>query len=70
MYSSKAVEVLLKESAQLDYMNTFDPQGPTPLSRDEKKLALRIINMIKEKRDGRIKGRTCVDGRPQRQYIS
>jgi hypothetical protein len=28
--------------------------------------ALRAINLIKEKRDGRLKGRTVADGRPQR----
>ena len=31
---------------------------------------LRLINLIKEKRDKSLKGRTCVDGRPQREYIN
>ena len=31
--------------------------------------ALRPITVIKEKRCGRIKGYTCADGRPQREYV-
>ena len=32
--------------------------------------AMRIITVIKEKWSGVLKGRSCVDGRPQRAYIS
>ena len=32
--------------------------------------ALRIINLIKEKRDGRLKGRSVADGRPQRELYT
>ena len=35
-----------------------------------KKKALCAVNLIKENRNGIIKGRTCVDGRPQRRYIT
>ena len=31
---------------------------------------MRIITVIKEKRSGGLKGRSCVDGRPQQAYIS
>ena len=36
------------------------------LSAKQKFAALQAINLIKEKRDGTIKGRSCADGRPQR----
>ena len=36
----------------------------------EKRKALRAITLIKEKRSGKIKGRTIADGRSQRHYIS
>ena len=31
---------------------------------------MRIITVIKEKQSGVLKGRSCVDGRPQQAYIS
>ena len=40
------------------------------LTRSQKKVALRAINLIKEKRSGKLKGRTCADGRPQICYIT
>jgi len=35
----------------------------------QKRYTLRAINLINEKRCGKIKGRTCVDGSKQRSYI-
>mmetsp|Transcript_26617 Transcript_26617/g.41320 ORF Transcript_26617/g.41320 Transcript_26617/m.41320 type:complete len:590 (+) Transcript_26617:1688-3457(+) len=69
-HGERAIEALLKELAQLEDMNTFEPQHAQKLTREQRSEALRIINLIKEKRDDSLKGRTCVDGRPQRQYIS
>jgi len=67
---NRAIEALLKELAQLEDMNTFEPLQAQKLSRVQPTEALRVINLIKEKRDNSLKGRTCVDGRPQRKYIS
>ncbi len=36
------------------------------LTREQRKEALQTINLIKEKRNGSLKGRTVADGRPQR----
>ena len=36
---------------------------------EDKKQALHMITLIKEKKCGNIKGRTCADVRTQRQYI-
>ena len=39
-------------------------------SHSQKRSALRAINLIKEKRDGRLKARTCADGRPERKIYT
>ena len=38
------------------------------LTKEQRRKALRIVALIKEKRDGIIKGKICADGRPQRKY--
>ena len=48
-------------------MGVYDPPiNPNTLTRAQKKQALRAINLIKEKRCGRLKGRTVADGSTQR----
>ena len=39
------------------------------LTKEIKNAALNLLTLINEKRDGRIKGRVCADGRKQRIYI-
>jgi Reverse transcriptase (RNA-dependent DNA polymerase) len=64
-HGNKAVEALLAEFCQLDDKKVFKPMVASTLTREQKKSALRAINLIKEKRCGKLKGRTCEDGRPQ-----
>jgi hypothetical protein len=61
-----AVDAMFKEFAQLDDLTVFKGIHASSLSPAQKKEALRAINLIKEKRCGRIKGRTVADGRGQR----
>ena len=61
-----AIDALFEEFFQLHDLGVFLAQDPKKLSRAQKKAALRAINVIKEKRCGRIKGRTVADGRNQR----
>jgi hypothetical protein len=61
-----AVDALMAEFAQLDDLNVFQGLHASTLTRDQKKEALRAINLIKEKRCGKIKGQTVADGRSQR----
>ena len=42
---------------------------PDKLFVDEKNKALNAVNLIKEKRDGKIKGKTCANGSTQRKYL-
>ena len=68
-HGDKALVSLLKEFGQIHKYDTFDPQMMSSLTYEQRKAALNIITMIKEKRDGTIKTRACADGRKQRRYI-
>ena len=65
-HGDRAVEALFAEFCQLDEKSVFEAVDANKLSCEQKKDALRAINLIKEKRGGKLKGRTCADGRSQR----
>jgi Reverse transcriptase (RNA-dependent DNA polymerase) len=65
-HGSAAVDAMMAEFAQLQNFSVYKPLDSTKLTHKKKRSALRSINLIKEKRDGRLKGRTVADGRPQR----
>jgi hypothetical protein len=57
----------MSEFAQLEALNVYESIDATSVKQGTKRgVRLRAINLIKEKRDGRLKGRTVADGRPQR----
>jgi hypothetical protein len=63
----KAAEAaLMSEFAQLEDLNAYESINAASLTKKQRKEALRAINLLKEKRDGSLKGRTVADGRPQR----
>ena len=51
-------------------MEGFQPKHWHELTDKERASALKYLMYLKEKRDGRIKGRGCADGRPQRVYTT
>lgn len=53
---------------QLYDRDVMNPLSPRELSKEEKSEALAYLMFFKQKRDGRIKGRGCADGRKQRRY--
>ena len=65
-YGDAARDAMRAEFRQLDQKGVFEPIMAQALTRETRAQALRCINLIKEKRCGKIKGRTCADGRPQR----
>ena len=65
-FGDAARDAMRAEFRQLDEKGVFDPVPPNSLDLNATKQALRCINVIKQKRCGKIKGRTCADGRPQR----
>ena len=69
-FGQLAVTAMLKEYKQLDDLLVFGVVSPASLSEQEQRRALRAINLIKLKRCGKVKGRTCADGSVQRGYIS
>eukprot|EP00804_Cyclotella_cryptica_P030533 CCRYP_020167-RC/>CCRYP_020167-RC protein AED:0.22 eAED:0.15 QI:0/-1/0/1/-1/0/1/0/594 len=50
-------------------MRTFFPRDPKTLTREERRKALSSLIFLKEKDTGEVKGRTCINGAPQREYI-
>ena len=69
-YGERAVTAIFKEYLQLHDKSVFGSINPDALTIHQKREALRAVNLIKQKRCGKIKGRTCADGRRQRKYIS
>ena len=65
-HGQAARDALTAEFAQLDYKGAYEPIQAVDLTKTQQNKALRIINLIKEKRNGRLKGRSVADGRPQR----
>ena len=63
----KAAEAaLMAEFAQLEDLGVYEAVNARFLTRAQRRAALRAINLIKEKRCGKIKVRTVADGRSQR----
>jgi hypothetical protein len=65
-HGQAAVDALLQEFCQLDSKNVFEPLDASTLTASQKREALRTANLIKEKRSGKSKRRTCADGWSQR----
>ena len=51
VFGERAVDALMKEFAQLDDMGTFKPLDAKDLTAEQQRAALRLINLIKEKRN-------------------
>ena len=64
-----AINAIYKEYAQLVELDTFRAVASETLTKEQRREALRLITVVKEKRCGKVKGRACADGRPQRKYI-
>ena len=73
-YGQRAVAALFKELKQLDQgpmegKPVVQGIDPSTLSELEKREALEAVNLIKEKSDRTLKGRTCGDGSKQRRFL-
>jgi hypothetical protein len=74
LFGERAVAAMFKEFAQMDNgavdgKPVFAPQDYSKMTNDEKLKTLEAVNLIKEKRDGTIKGRSCANGSKQRKYL-
>ena len=68
-YGDKAVHVILPEYGQIHNMKTFQLLDANKMTREEKRHIINLLTMVKEKWNGRLKGREVIDGRKQRMYI-
>lgn len=69
-FGEKAETALVTEWIQLDSLGVYEGKKWYQLTKEQRRRAMRLVQLIKEKRCGKVKGRTCVDGRPQRAYIA
>ena len=60
---------MFKEYKQLDDLNVLGRVNPESITAAQKYKSLRAVNLIKIKWCGKVKGRTCADGRVQRDYV-
>ena len=73
-FGQRAVSAMLREFAQLvegavEGKPVVEGIIPERLSGTEKDRALDAVNLIDHKRDGRIKGRSCLNGSKQKSYL-
>ena len=61
-FGQEAVAALMQEFAQLENLNVYEAMDVKLLTRAQRRGELRAINLIKKKRDGKLKGRTVADG--------
>ncbi len=69
-FENKGEMAAVNKLTQLHIMDTWKPMYADKLSREQRMQALSSLLFLKEKRSGDIKGRACVNGAPQRAYIS
>ena len=69
-HGKDAIEALFREFAQLHDKRVFKAIRASELTSAQKKNALHALNLIKEKRDGVLKGRTVADDRKQRKWYT
>ena len=69
-HGQRAIDTIMSEFTQSNNKNIFMPVSPSSISNSDKREALNLITLVKEKRDDKIEGRACADGRKQCQYIS
>ena len=69
-WGDKAYTAVESEMKQLHFRNTFKPMHWNELTEIQRQTVLESHMFLKEKRDGKIKGRTVAGGNKQRDYIS
>jgi hypothetical protein len=69
IFGKKGEAAVEKELTQMHDMQAYTPIDASTLSEAEKKDAINQLMFLTEKRCGKIKARSCADGRKQREYI-
>ena len=74
IFRERVAAAMIKELTQLEEgpipgKKVVTAINPDTLSAEDKAKSLNAVNIIKQKRDGTIKGRTCADGSKQKIYL-
>ncbi len=69
-FGKKGYDAAYSEMKQLHDRTVFVPVNVQSLTPQEKRRAMESLIFLVEKRDGRVKARTCANGSTQRDYIS
>jgi hypothetical protein len=69
-WGDKAFTAAHYEMKQLHWRKTFKPKYWRELTTSQREIVLESHMFLKEKRDGKVKGRTVAGGNKQRDYIS
>lgn len=69
-FGNEAADAVMAEMRQLHDRGAIIPQSADELTLDQRKASLEYLMFLKQKRDGRLKGRGCADGRKQRAHTS
>jgi Reverse transcriptase (RNA-dependent DNA polymerase) len=68
-FGEKGTAAVSSELQQLVDREVMEPVHAGEMTPDKRSKALNYLMFLKEKRDGKVKGRGCADGRKQRVYI-
>jgi hypothetical protein len=68
-FGNRGQKVAVKELTQLHVMDTWTPMHADKLSQEQWMQALSSLLFLKEKNTRDIRGRACINGAPQRNYI-
>jgi hypothetical protein len=69
-HGQAAFDTLRKEFEQFRAMDVLEPLNAFELTNEQKSESLRTLSVIKEKRDGKLKGRTVANGSAQKGKFS
>ena len=69
-FGKRGTDAAESEMNQLHSREAWKPLDVNTLTKEERRSAMESLMFLTEKRDGRVKARTCADGRKQRDWMS
>jgi len=69
-FGERGETAVSKELKQFNVYDVFEPLYANELSQEEKSKALTSLIFLKEKRDGKVKARSCANGSVQREHVA
>ncbi len=69
-FGERGETAISKELKQFTVYDVFEPLCANKLSQEEKSKALTSLIFLKEKRDGNVKARSCVNRSVQREHVA